>query len=126
MRLSCLSPGLFLFFLMKEFARKFLHSKRWLKCRAGYIDHRVQIDGGMCEVCRERLGYIVHHKIVLTSENIDDPEISLNWECLSFECKICHDEHEGHGVKRKVSAVCCFDSDGNPVGIYPGFEGNRL
>ena len=80
----------------------------------------------MCECCHEQLGYIVHHKILLTPQNIKDPNISLNWEHLSYECKNCHDEHDGHGVGQKESAVCCFDEDGNPTGIYPEFESNRL
>lgn len=112
--------------MAKPWAKKFLHGKPWLKCRAGYIEHRVRTDGGLCEVCHEQPGYIVHHKILLTPENIDIPEISLNWEHLSFECKGCHDLHEGHGVKKSVLPVCSFDSDGNPTGIYPEFEGNRL
>lgn len=112
--------------MAKPWAKKFLHGKPWLACRAGYIEHRVRIDGGLCEVCRKKLGYIVHHKILLTPENIDDPEISLNWDHLSFECKDCHDLHEGHGVKRTVLPVCGFDSDGNPTGIHPEFERNRL
>lgn len=112
--------------MAKAFAKKFLHGKPWRSCRAGYIEERVRIDGGLCEVCHERPGYIVHHKILLTPENIDIPEISLNWDHLSFECKACHDLHEGHGVKNTVLPVCSFDSDGNPTGIYPEFEGNRL
>ena len=112
--------------MAKEFAKRFLRSKPWRNCRAGYIAERIKIDGGMCEVCHENPGYIVHHKILLTPENINDPEISLNWNFLSYECKECHDQHEGHGVKRSISPVCAFDSDGNPIEIYSEFECNRL
>ena len=111
--------------MAKAFAKKFLHSKPWLTCRAGYIEHRVQIDGGMCEVCHEQPGYIVHHKVLLTPANINDPEIALNWDLLSYECKACHDLHEGHGLKRSILPVCEFDSDGNPTGIRTEFESNR-
>lgn len=113
-------------FAMREFAESFYKSKAWQSCRTGFIQERVRIDGGLCQVCRERLGYIVHHKILLTPENINDPEISLNWEHLSYECKPCHDLHEGHGVKKTVLPVCEFDSDGNPIGIAPEFQHNRL
>ena len=41
----------------------------------------------MCEVCHERPGYIVHHKIILTPQNIGDPKVSLNWDRMSYECK---------------------------------------
>lgn len=112
--------------MAKPWEKKFLNSKAWFLCRTGFIAERIRIDGGMCQVCRKRLGYIVHHKIHLTPENINRPEITLNWEYLSYECKDCHDQHEGHGIKRTVSAVCAFDSDGNPIGIYPEFEGDRL
>lgn len=112
--------------MAKDWARRFYKGKPWQCCRDGYIQERIRIDGGMCEVCREKLGYIVHHKILLTPLNINDPEISLNWEHLSFECKDCHDQHEGHGVNHAVSAVCAFDLDGNPIEIYPEFEHNRL
>lgn len=111
--------------MAKAWAKKFYRSDAWLSCRNGYIQERVRIDAGMCEVCKEQLGYIVHHKITLTPQNIKNPEVSLNWDNLSYECKDCHDKHDGHGVKRTISPVCAFDFDGNPLGIYPEFEKNR-
>lgn len=35
--------------MAREFAKKFYNSKAWRKCRTTYIEHRVAIDGGMCE-----------------------------------------------------------------------------
>lgn len=112
--------------MAKEWAKRFYGSDQWQTCRSGYIAERIRIDGGMCQVCGVNLGYIVHHKIILTPENISNPDVSLNWENLSYECKDCHDKHEGHGVKRHVFTVCSFDSDGNPTGIYPKYERSRL
>ena len=112
--------------MAKPWARPFLHSKPWLTCRAGYIQERIRIDGGLCEICRTNLGYIVHHKILLTPDNINDPDIALNWEHLSYECKACHDQHEGHGVGSRTTLVCIFDDDGNPIGIDPAHESDRL
>lgn len=112
--------------MAKEWAKSFYNSDRWKNCRAGYISERIRVDGGMCQACKRNLGYIVHHKIILTPENISNPSVSLNWENLSYECKDCHDKHEGHGVKRHISAVCSFDSDGNPTGIYPEYEHSRM
>ena len=48
----------------------------------------------MCEECKKR-GLIVpadevHHKIKLTPENINRPEIALNWSNLVALCKDCH------------------------------------
>lgn len=88
--------------MAKEFAKKFYKSKAWKNCRESYIAERVAVDGGMCEKCKERLGYIVHHTIILTPSNINDPDISLNHKYLRYECKKCHDEEEGH-FKEKQS-----------------------
>ena len=53
----------------------------------------------LCERCLARglirQGDEVHHKIRLTPENINDPNISLNWENLEMLCKECHEkEHD--------------------------------
>ena len=102
---------------MKEFAKAFYKSKPWRDCRAAYIAGRRQIDGGLCEVCHEALGCMVHHKIQLTPENIRDPEITLNPTLLSYECKDCHDAHEGHGLNKAKPLRCAFDADGQPVDL---------
>lgn len=99
---------------MKEFAKKFYKSKSWQKCRASYIGQRRMIDGGLCEICGKRLGYIVHHKIALTPVNILNPEIALSHNNLQFVCKQCHDEEEGHFIQRK-NGYCSFDVDGQPI-----------
>ena len=52
--------------MAREFAKWFYDSSAWRKCRASYISKRQGIDGGMCERCRERPGYIVHHKTAIT------------------------------------------------------------
>ena len=77
-------------------------------------------------MCRDALGYIVHHKIRLTPENITNPEIALNWEHLSYECKACHDRHDGHGVGRRTSLTVVFDDNGDPISINPAHERDRL
>lgn len=113
--------------MAKEFAKAFYRSQAWLRCRGSYIAKRKSIDGGLCEVCRERLGYIVHHKVELKLENIHDPDIALNHRLLSFECKDCHDQHEGHGVGfDSAPVVCAFNEQGDVVGILPPFKRDRL
>lgn len=62
---------------MQPWATRFYASARWKKCRAGYIKFRRTIDGGLCEECRDKPGYIVHHKRALTPDNITDPDVSL-------------------------------------------------
>ena len=102
---------------MKEFAKQFYRSRAWQACRAVYIAQRRLADGGLCESCRREPGYIVHHKIILTPENIHDPEVALNHRYLAYECKACHDLHEGHGVRRGGPAWCGFDANGEPVDL---------
>ena len=82
--------------MAKEWAKKFYKGKGWLNCRAAYIADRITIDGGVCEKCKDNLGYIVHHKIILTPENINDPDVTYNHNNLEYVCKPCHDEEEGH------------------------------
>ena len=112
--------------MAKEWAIPFYNSKQWKRCRAGFIRERIRADGGMCQVCQEKLGYIVHHKIVLTPENITNPDISLNWDYLSYECKDCHDKNEGHRVGVASECVCEFDENGDPIAIKQQFLHDRL
>lgn len=95
--------------MAKEWAKPFYNSTAWKEARAAYIKLRITIDGGLCETCGKKHGYIVHHKIPLTEENICDPEITLNFENFKYDCKECHDnEDENHGVNRKKECYCEF------------------
>ena len=74
----------------KTFADEFYSSRPWRRCAAGYK----RSVGDLCEECRKR-GLIVpadevHHKIHLTPENINRPEIAMNWRNLIALCKDCH------------------------------------
>lgn len=75
---------------MKEFAKRFYKSKKWQKCRKAYIDKRVMLDGGMCEVCQEMPGMELHHVHPLSLDNINDPNITIASENLLWLCKDCH------------------------------------
>lgn len=102
--------------MAKEFAKAFYEGMAWRNCRKAYIRTRRCIDGGICERCHERPGYIVHHKILLTPDNINDYDISLNPEYLEFLCKPCHDQEEGHFLFREEKEQrFSFDSDGCPI-----------
>lgn len=104
---------------MQDFAKQFYKSKKWQTCRRSYIAKRMQIDGGLCEECRDAQGYIVHHRIGLTPENIQNPGVTLNHSLLAYVCKDCHDQYEGHGVRPWVhegkKLLCSFDRNGQPV-----------
>ena len=113
--------------MAKEWAQAFYKSKKWLKCRNSYIQERIMIDGGMCEECKQRIGYIVHHKITLTPTNIENPDVSLNHSNLEYVCKDCHDKFEGHGVGNKSpEVICMFDEDGNPICRKPPYLKNTI
>jgi len=73
--------------MAKEFATKFYKSKAWLDCREGFI----QSVYGLCNRCNAP-GYIVHHKILLTPNNINDYDVSLNWNELEYLCIDCHNK----------------------------------
>lgn len=104
--------------MAQEFAKVFYNSRKWIKARNSYIEERVMVDGGMCEECHNKLGYIVHHKILLTPENINNPEISLNHDYFEYVCKACHDLFEGHGSNgNRVRALCVFDKNGQPISL---------
>ena len=88
---------------MKEFAKGFYTSKAWVDCREAY---RRSV-GGLCERCLKNglitAGVIVHHKIHLTPDNINDPNITLNWGNLELLCRDCHaDEHTRHKRRYRV------------------------
>lgn len=74
--------------------KEFYKSPAWKRCRKAYIDRRYAIDGGLCEVCHEELGLIVHHKIWLTDENVSDPDVALNFKNLRYECQTCHNREK--------------------------------
>lgn len=97
---------------MREFAKKFYNSAAWDKCRAAYISKRRAIDGGLCETCRRRYGHIVHHRIWLTPENVNDPEVALNMDNLKYDCLTCHNKEKERG---DVLPEILFDEDGQPI-----------
>ena len=93
---------------MREFAREFYQSAAWRKTRE-YIYKR---DMGLCVRCG-RPGEIVHHKIYLTPQNINNPNISLSEDNLELVCRECHAiEHEG---QMATAAELVFDEDGNLI-----------
>lgn len=96
---------------MKPFAKKFYKSKAWLDCRQSYYISQ----HGICERCHAA-GKIVHHKILLTPDNIHDPSITLNHEHLELLCQDCHNK-EHHEKNSVVADGLMFDADGNLIQI---------
>ena len=99
--------------MAKPWARKFYDSKRWKSCRKSYISSV----HGLCEEClrqgRYKPGIIMHHKITLTPDNINDPYVTLSHENLEYLCLECHNiEHYSNGVLREG---LMFDENGDVV-----------
>ena len=95
---------------MKDFATTFYTSRAWANTRAAY---RKSV-GGLCERCLANglivPGEIVHHKIPISPENIDDPNITLNFDNLQLVCRQCHaDIHRRREKRYKV------DEDGRVI-----------
>lgn len=75
--------------------KQFYKSRPWLRARRAYIDKRMAIDGGICEICREEPGLIVHHwKVWLNDVNCNDPSISLNEDNFQYVCQTCHNKEK--------------------------------
>ena len=72
--------------MAKPFSRKFYNSSAWIKTAKAYKLSKF----GICENCGE-VGEEVHHIIPLTPNNINDPNITLNWDNLMLLCRSCHE-----------------------------------
>ena len=85
---------------MKDYAKGFYLSQAWKNCREAYK----KSVGGLCERCYKKgiykSGEIVHHKIHITSDNINDMDILLNWDNLELVCRDCHAEEHIRKKKR--------------------------
>lgn len=90
---------------MKEWAAHLYLSKAWEDTRAAYLLSQQCI----CERCGEP-AKIVHHKVWLTRDNINDLYIALGWNNLEALCQDCHNkEHHKQNKKQRYY----FDADGN-------------
>lgn len=75
---------------MKAWQKPFYTSQAWKKTREAY---KASV-GGLCEICWGngiiKAGGLVHHKIPLTPQNIDNTDLTLNWDNLLCVCRKCH------------------------------------
>lgn len=104
--------------MAKEWAKPFYNSKAWKQTRKAFISYRVSIDGGMCEHCKEQVGYIVDHIEEITPESINDPNITLNHSNFQYLCLTCHNV-KTFGEREEERYF--FDSNGliHEVGLKP-------
>ena len=91
---------------MKEFAYSFYNSKAWKRTREAYAKSQ----RNLCEICLSRgilkPGEIVHHKVHLTPDNINDPTVTLSFDNLQCVCRECHAEiHDRRKRRYKIDEM---------------------
>lgn len=99
----------------KEWAKSFYKSKAWRDCREAFFISK----HGLCERCGEP-GKIAHHKEYLTPDNINNPNVTLNWENLELVCATCHN-NEHHSTDVTAEGLC-FNKYGELVTSSEGYE----
>lgn len=93
--------------MSRNFAKQFYKSKEWQRVRLLIIQKQFNI----CNRCDGPVDE-VHHKIYLTPENINDPNIALSEDNLEGLCRNCHmREHEVFSNNKEYT----FDAEGNPI-----------
>lgn len=91
--------------MAREFVGNFYQTAAWVNCREEYKKKA----GGLCERCYSKgiikTGEIVHHKKHIEPENLNNPEITLNFDNLELLCRDCHGEaHKSRKKRYKVEA----------------------
>ena len=86
--------------MSKAFAQTFYNSKQWKTCREEYRKSKRYL----CECCLSKgiltPGEIVHHINPITPENINNPNVTLNFDNLRVVCRKCHADEHGQRVRR--------------------------
>lgn len=90
--------------------KEFYKSTTWKRTRRAFIAERISIDGGLCTNCQQELGKIVHHKIHLNDNNVDNLDISVSFDNLTYLCQMCHNKLHMTKPKRYY-----FDAKGNII-----------
>lgn len=91
--------------MAKWFSKKFYNTSAWKKTRNAFFDSKF----GICELCGGK-GEEVHHIIPITSSNINNSDITLNWNNLQLLCRSCHELIE-EKAKATVDGLK-FDTNG--------------
>lgn len=98
---------------MKDYARRFYFSSAWRNTSRSYA----KSVGRLCERCLNKgiikAGQLVHHKIPITPDNINDEKITLNWDNLQLLCRDCHAQvHEEIYVAKRRKRRYTVDENG--------------
>lgn len=96
--------------MSRDFAYQFYNSIAWKNTREAYARSKRYL----CEDCLAKgfytPGEIVHHITHLTPENINDPNVTLNFDNLRLVCRKCHSEEHKHRERRYL-----IDESGNVI-----------
>lgn len=100
--------------MARDFAYSFYNSKRWKNTRNAYM----KSVSNLCEKCRAAglivPAEIVHHKVHIEPDTINDPNVSLSWDNLQALCRNCHAAvHEAEYNKNKTPSRYSIDENGN-------------
>jgi len=83
---------------------EFYKTAQWVNCRDAYL----RSVGGLCEKCKAKglitPAVIVHHKVHITPENVDDPTVTLSFDNLMAVCRLHHAELHGNVKRFRVEA----------------------
>ena len=94
---------------MKEYAKGFYKSQAWKQTRLAFYKEKK----GLCEECLKqgivKAGVIVHHKIHITQENINNTTVTLDKNNLELLCRDCHGKKHGKDRRYRV------DNNGNVI-----------
>lgn len=97
--------------MAREFSKGFYKSKQWQNCREAYAKQKCYI----CEMCGEPANE-VHHKVILTPENINDPSVTTNYDNLMLLCWDCHRKiHRQNSQKQNQVRRYIIDDDGKVI-----------
>lgn len=97
--------------MAKEFSHAFYYSAVWRRTRKAFIESKNRV----CERCGD-VAEIVHHKKHLSAKNMNNPEITLDWDNLQALCRNCHAEvHMTQNCARELQ----FDANGNLIPKCP-------
>lgn len=86
--------------MAKDYARPFYDSKEWRKTREAYLQSQHYI----CERCGGAAS-VVHHIRYIKPWNVNDPDITLNWDNLKAVCEKCHAEEHSQDMKARGQAA---------------------
>nr|DAF63864.1 MAG TPA: HNH endonuclease [Siphoviridae sp. ctgn638] len=106
------NPTPFYLTMAREFSKSFYNSKQWKQTRKSYILSKF----GICERCGKPNSKQVHHKVYLTPENINNPNVSLNFDNLELLCDVCHQKEHFEKYSPTLYGLK-FDENGQLVKV---------